>query len=99
MHFLVIYYAHLCDLGVSAVDSEQGMQPLMPSGQIACVFQFAFSIIPPGDGQNTVILPEQQDTKGDAMLFMAIFSYSPEDRNLVIERGMGGVLKKHPEWR
>ncbi len=23
------------------------------------------------------------------MLFMAIFSYSPEDRNLVIERGMG----------
>ena len=24
------------------------------------------------------------------MLFMAIFSYSPEDRNLVIERGLGG---------
>ncbi len=24
------------------------------------------------------------------MLFMAIFSYSPEDRNLVVERGMGG---------
>jgi hypothetical protein len=24
------------------------------------------------------------------MLFMAIFSYAPEDRNLVIERGMGG---------
>ncbi len=23
------------------------------------------------------------------MLFMAIFSYSPEDRNLVVERGMG----------
>jgi hypothetical protein len=23
------------------------------------------------------------------MLFLAIFSYSPEDRNLVIERGMG----------
>jgi len=23
------------------------------------------------------------------MLFIAIFSYSPEDRNLVIERGMG----------
>lgn len=23
------------------------------------------------------------------MLFMAIFSYSPEDRNLVIERGLG----------
>ncbi len=23
------------------------------------------------------------------MLFMAIFNYSPEDRNLVIERGMG----------
>jgi hypothetical protein len=27
------------------------------------------------------------------MLFMAIFSYSPEDRNLVIERGMGVVEK------
>ncbi|MGV8074976.1 MAG: DUF3303 domain-containing protein [Syntrophobacteraceae bacterium] len=25
------------------------------------------------------------------MLFMAIFSYAPEDRNLVIERGMGGA--------
>lgn len=23
------------------------------------------------------------------MLFMAIFSYAPEDRNLVVERGMG----------
>ncbi len=23
------------------------------------------------------------------MLFMAMFSYSPEDRNLVVERGMG----------
>ncbi len=36
------------------------------------------------------------------MLFMAIFSYSPEDRNLVIERGMGseksvGVTVKG-EW-
>ncbi len=29
------------------------------------------------------------ETKGDDMLFMAIFSYSPEDRNLVIERGLG----------
>jgi hypothetical protein len=27
------------------------------------------------------------------MLFMAIFSYSPEDRNLVIERGMGSAEK------
>lgn len=27
------------------------------------------------------------------MLFLAIFSYSPEDRNLVIERGMGSVEK------
>ncbi len=27
------------------------------------------------------------------MLFMAIFSYSPEDRDLVIERGMGSVEK------
>ncbi|GLI33454.1 DUF3303 domain-containing protein [Desulforhabdus amnigena] len=27
------------------------------------------------------------------MLFMAIFNYSPEDRNLVIERGMGGKEK------
>ncbi len=27
------------------------------------------------------------------MLFMAIFSYSPEDRNLVIERGMGSKEK------
>jgi hypothetical protein len=27
------------------------------------------------------------------MLFMAIFSYSPEDRNLVIERGMGSLDK------
>ncbi|MFZ2447166.1 MAG: DUF3303 family protein [Syntrophobacteraceae bacterium] len=27
------------------------------------------------------------------MLFMAIFSYSPEDRNLVIERGMGAAEK------
>lgn len=25
------------------------------------------------------------------MLFMAIFSYSPEDRDLVIERGMGST--------
>jgi hypothetical protein len=25
------------------------------------------------------------------MLFMAIFSYDPEDRNLVIERGMGNT--------
>jgi len=25
------------------------------------------------------------------MLFIAIFSYSPEDRNLVIERGMGSA--------
>jgi len=37
------------------------------------------------------------------MLFMAIFSYAPEDRNLVIERGMGvteqtsGVVVKG-EW-
>ncbi len=36
------------------------------------------------------------------MLFMAIFSYSPEDRNLVIERGLeaekiGGVTIKG-EW-
>ncbi len=28
------------------------------------------------------------------MLFMAIFSYAPEDRNLVIERGMGSVDKE-----
>jgi len=27
------------------------------------------------------------------MLFMAIFSYSPEDRNLVIDRGMGSADK------
>ncbi|MHC1724931.1 MAG: DUF3303 domain-containing protein [Syntrophobacteraceae bacterium] len=27
------------------------------------------------------------------MLFLAIFSYSPEDRNLVIERGMGATEK------
>lgn len=27
------------------------------------------------------------------MLFLAIFSYSPEDRNLVIERGMGSSEK------
>jgi hypothetical protein len=27
------------------------------------------------------------------MLFMAIFSYAPEDRNLVIERGMGNKEK------
>ena len=27
------------------------------------------------------------------MLFLAIFSYAPEDRNLVIERGMGSVGK------
>ena len=27
------------------------------------------------------------------MLFMAIFSYSPEDRNLVIERGLGSAEK------
>ncbi len=27
------------------------------------------------------------------MLFLAIFSYSPEDRNLVIERGMGSIDK------
>jgi hypothetical protein len=27
------------------------------------------------------------------MLFLAIFSYSPEDRNLVIERGMGTLDK------
>lgn len=27
------------------------------------------------------------------MLFMGIFSYSPEDRNLVIERGMGSTEK------
>ncbi|MEN6440220.1 MAG: DUF3303 family protein [Syntrophobacter sp.] len=27
------------------------------------------------------------------MLFMAIFSYSPEDRNLVIERGLGSLDK------
>lgn len=37
------------------------------------------------------------------MLFMAIFSYSPEDRNLVIERGMetmesGGGVKVRGEW-
>ncbi len=28
------------------------------------------------------------------MLFMAIFSYAPEDRKQVIERGMGGVEKE-----
>jgi hypothetical protein len=28
------------------------------------------------------------------MLFLAIFSYSPEDRNLVIERGMEGGAKE-----
>ena len=27
------------------------------------------------------------------MLFMAIFSYAPEDRNLVIERSLGGKEK------
>ncbi|GKT07523.1 DUF3303 domain-containing protein [Desulforhabdus sp. TSK] len=37
------------------------------------------------------------------MLFMAIFNYSPEDRNLVIERGMGGTdkdigVKVKGEW-
>jgi hypothetical protein len=32
--------------------------------------------------------------KEGLMLFMAIFSYSPEDRNLVIERGMGGKDKE-----
>ncbi len=37
------------------------------------------------------------------MLFLAIFSYSPEDRNLVIERGMGGSeessgVKVKGEW-
>ncbi len=36
------------------------------------------------------------------MLFMAIFSYSPEDRNLVIERGMGADksagVKVFGEW-
>lgn len=36
------------------------------------------------------------------MLFMAIFSYSPEDRDLVIERGMGGDksggVKVQGEW-
>ena len=36
------------------------------------------------------------------MLFMAIFSYSPEDRNLVIERGMGSEksagVKIKGEW-
>jgi hypothetical protein len=39
------------------------------------------------------------------MLFMAIFSYSPEDRHLVIERGMGsdksdksGGVKIKGEW-
>jgi hypothetical protein len=37
------------------------------------------------------------------MLFMAIFSYSPEDRNLVIERGMesvegSGGVKVRGEW-
>ena len=36
------------------------------------------------------------------MLFMAIFSYSPEDRNLVIERGMGSDktagVKVTGEW-
>lgn len=28
------------------------------------------------------------------MLFMAIFSYAPEDRNQVIERGLGGKKKE-----
>ena len=28
------------------------------------------------------------------MLFMAIFSYSPEDRNLVVERGMESLERK-----
>ncbi len=37
------------------------------------------------------------------MLFLAIFSYSPEDRNLVIERGMSGrdkesEVKVRGEW-
>ncbi len=36
------------------------------------------------------------------MLFMAIFSYSPEDRNLVIERGLGSEkatgIKVVGEW-
>lgn len=36
------------------------------------------------------------------MLFMAIFSYSPEDRNLVVERGMGseksGGVEIKGEW-
>ncbi len=36
------------------------------------------------------------------MLFMAIFSYSPEDRNLVIERGMASEksvgVKIRGEW-
>ena len=36
------------------------------------------------------------------MLFMAIFSYSPEDRHLVIERGMGSDksvgVKIKGEW-
>lgn len=37
------------------------------------------------------------------MLFMAIFNYSPEDRNLVIERGMGATdkdvgVKVKGEW-
>jgi hypothetical protein len=36
------------------------------------------------------------------MLFMAIFSYSPEDRNLVIERGMESAkstgVKVKGEW-
>jgi len=41
--------------------------------------------------------------EGFPMLFMAIFSYSPEDRNLVIERGMGSVesipgVKVLGEW-
>ena len=32
--------------------------------------------------------------KESLMLFMAIFSYAPEDRNLVIERGLGGRDKE-----
>ncbi|MDR3568749.1 MAG: glycosyltransferase [Syntrophobacteraceae bacterium] len=45
---------------------------------------------------------QRTETKGDDMLFMAIFSYSPEDRNLVIERGMGSDkstgVKVTGEW-
>jgi hypothetical protein len=46
-----------------------------------------------GHREECALNPSPQLRKEPLMLFMAIFNYSPEDRNLVIERGMGGKEK------